>query len=170
MTAKALAWYSVGLFAYAVSKIATGAFYAMKDTRTPVRIAVEAVFVNIVFSLALMKPMAISGLALSASLSNMLNAYRLLRALEKQVGKPLLRPLIKPLLRVLAVSLFMGLSCYLAWSLYLVQQPVFIGLPSVILLGVLCFFLVCHLAHIEESKRSSQWLKNLPFVQRLKNN
>lgn len=170
MTAHALAWYSVGLYSYAVSKITTGAFYAMKNTRTPVRIAIEAVVVNIIFSLALMKPMAISGLALSASISNMLNAYRLLRGLEKKIDKPLLRPLMKPLLKVLTVSIFMGLSCTFLWSLYLAQQPIIIGLPLVILFGIVFYFVACRLVRIEESEKTSQWLKNLPLVRRFKNN
>ncbi len=111
MTTQALACYALGLWAYSASKVVTGAFYALHDTRTPVRLAAEAVAINFVLSLLLMGPLKLAGLALAASFSNILNAHRLLRRLEARLAQPLIRPLYAPLGRIGAAALVMGGAC-----------------------------------------------------------
>lgn len=46
-----------GLCAFAGLKVAIPAFYALQDTKTPVRIGVDARRPNIVLSVALMRPL-----------------------------------------------------------------------------------------------------------------
>ena len=43
MTAQALFFYSVGLWAFSGIRVMVSAFYALQDTRTPVKIAVATV-------------------------------------------------------------------------------------------------------------------------------
>jgi putative peptidoglycan lipid II flippase len=78
----ALVQYSLGLTAVALVRILAPAFYALKDTRTPVMTALAAFVLNLVFSLILMRSMLHSGLALASSLSafgNMILLFYLLR-------------------------------------------------------------------------------------------
>ena len=57
-TAAALIMYCVGLPAFAAVGVMTRAFYALGDTRTPVRASFIAVALNLVLNLLLMHPLA----------------------------------------------------------------------------------------------------------------
>ncbi len=81
MATRSLWAYSLGLVAFMGIKVLAPGFYARQDTRTPVRIAVIAMFTNMGFNIALMFPLAHAGLALATTLSACLNAGLLLRGL-----------------------------------------------------------------------------------------
>ncbi len=76
--------YTAGLFGFVAIKVLAPGFYARQDTRTPVRIAVIAMLVNMVMNLVLVWPLRHAGLALATSLSALVNAALLLRALRAQ--------------------------------------------------------------------------------------
>ena len=57
MTTTALVYYSLGLPAYGLVRGLAQAYYAVQDTRTPVRVGVISVLANVAFILILMKPM-----------------------------------------------------------------------------------------------------------------
>jgi len=67
-------------------RVLAPAFYALKDTRTPVITALAAFFLNLAFSLLLMRSMLHSGLALASSLSAFGNMLMLLYLLRRKVG------------------------------------------------------------------------------------
>jgi putative peptidoglycan lipid II flippase len=150
MTAQALIWYAPGLLAYALSKVLSGAFYALHDTRTPVRLAVEAVAANLALSLLLMGPLRVSGLACAAAVSSALNACRLLQRLEARLGEPLLRPLAGPALRMLLASCAMGLGCWAAWQAAAFDRHPLLGLPVVIALGLMLYPAACAALGVRE--------------------
>jgi len=82
MSSEALVAFSLGLLGFILVKVLAPGFYARQDTKTPMRIGVIAVLVNIVLSLALVFVLKHTGLALAISLSALVNAallYRLLR-------------------------------------------------------------------------------------------
>ena len=72
-TAYALRAYVVGLPAYVLIKVLAPGFFARQDTRTPVKIAVAALVVNLVLNLILMGPMKHAGLALATAIAAWLN-------------------------------------------------------------------------------------------------
>ncbi len=88
-TAWALIAYSVGLFAYSCNKVYVPTFYALDDTKTPVRISLFAVATNLVVNLILIATFPddyrfvglAMGTAVSVSVSNSLLSYRLRRRL-----------------------------------------------------------------------------------------
>ena len=86
MTALALLYYGVGLWAFSAVRVVVSTFYALQDTRTPVIMAVISVLANIVLGIILMSPLAHGGLALSTSLASMLNLILLCWALIKRLG------------------------------------------------------------------------------------
>jgi putative peptidoglycan lipid II flippase len=86
MTVTALIYYSLGLPAYGLVRGLAQAYYAVQDTRTPVRVGVIAVLANVAFILILMKPMKLGGLALATSLASYVNATILFASLRKKVG------------------------------------------------------------------------------------
>jgi putative peptidoglycan lipid II flippase len=84
-TATAMAFYAIGLPAFAGTRIVVGAFYAIKDTKTPVKVAVLAMVVNIILNLSLMFPLGHGGLALATSLSALLNLSLLIFIINKRL-------------------------------------------------------------------------------------
>jgi len=121
-TAQALVSYCIGLFAYASVRVIAPVFYAMGDTRTPVKIGVLAVAVNIALNLAFMKPLGFRGLALATSLSAMVNMFALLLLLRRRIGPLDIRDLGRSFARLLGCSALMGAGLYLfqrGWRLNL---------------------------------------------------
>ena len=93
LTSSALVFYSVGLLFYGAVKITAPVFYAMKDTKTPVKIAISCmglnIILNIVLTLAFIKTgisRPLAGLALATSISSILNFVILRIALRRILG------------------------------------------------------------------------------------
>ena len=72
-SSRTLLAYAIGLFAYSGSNLLVTAFYASKDTRTPVRVAGFCMLFDMVTNIILMFPLKEVGLALTTSLSGILN-------------------------------------------------------------------------------------------------
>ncbi|HAR45800.1 MAG: murein biosynthesis integral membrane protein MurJ [Nitrospirae bacterium GWC2_57_13] len=108
-TADAILFYAVGLWAFAGVRIVSQAFYSLQDTRTPVKIAVLALVVNIVLSLLLMRPLAHGGLALATSLAAVVNLGLLTVKLRKKIGRMDGRRILRSLIRIVPTSAVMGL-------------------------------------------------------------
>ncbi|MCK5360840.1 MAG: murein biosynthesis integral membrane protein MurJ, partial [Gammaproteobacteria bacterium] len=90
MASKSLVAFSLGLPGLILIKVLAPGFFARQDTRTPARIAVISVVVNIVFSLLLIKPLAHTGLALALTISAYVNSGMLYYSLRQQgVYEPL---------------------------------------------------------------------------------
>lgn len=106
--AAALLYYSLGLWAFAGVRIVAQAFYSLQDTKTPVKVAIAALTMNILLSMALMGPLAHGGLALATSLSAMLNFSLLTVALRKKIGRMDGRQILVSLLKIVPASVAMG--------------------------------------------------------------
>jgi putative peptidoglycan lipid II flippase len=81
-----LAAYGIGLLGQATVKLFASGFYALRDTRTPVRIAIISLVVSGVLSWLLMRRLGPAGIALGSSIGGMLNTVLNLRALDRRVG------------------------------------------------------------------------------------
>lgn len=73
MTQQSVVAYAVGLQAFMLNKIFSSAFYAKQDVRTPVKITIISLVINVIFSLILLRPLAHAGLALASSISSWFN-------------------------------------------------------------------------------------------------
>jgi putative peptidoglycan lipid II flippase len=74
MSSRSLMAYAFGLFPFLLVKVFAPGFYARQDTRTPVRIAVIAIIVNVAISMLLFKPLGHVGLALATTAMAGVNA------------------------------------------------------------------------------------------------
>jgi putative peptidoglycan lipid II flippase len=81
-----LAAYAAGLLAYGSARLLATAFYAFHDTRTPVRIGVLSLGVNVVLGIALAWILGTPGIALATALAAALSAALLARALTHRMG------------------------------------------------------------------------------------
>lgn len=84
MSGLSLMAYSFGLLGFILVKILAPAFYARKEMKTPVKVAVVALVVNVILNLALIGPFAHVGLAAATSASAFVNAGLLYLLLRKQ--------------------------------------------------------------------------------------
>ncbi len=112
ITSSALAFYALGLLSCSLIKILANAFYAMQDTRTPVKSMLWAVSLNAALSVLLMGPLKIGGLALASSLSATFNAALLCHFLKKKTGPLGLSTLTSPVLRMAAATLVMAAAVF----------------------------------------------------------
>lgn len=82
-SANALEAYALGVLAFMLIKSLAPGYFARQDMKTPVKIAVQCMIANMAFNLVLIWPLGHVGLALSTSLSSMLNTVLLLWGLHK---------------------------------------------------------------------------------------
>ena len=84
--ASALMCLAPGLVAVSIASLLSTAFYAMGDTRTPMRVTVLSLAVNLVLSVALVGRYHQAGLALANTLTGFLDVGLLMFALRKNPG------------------------------------------------------------------------------------
>lgn len=143
-SSEALFYYSLGLSFVALVRVLVPAFYALKDTRTPVITAFIAFLLNVGFSLALMGSLLHGGLALATTLSAFCNMVFLLFFLRRKIGRFGGREILLSGVKVLLASLPMAVLVSYGMSLIDWSKPgekVLKGavLGSSILVGVLLF-------------------------------
>ncbi len=113
-TAWALMGYVVGLPAYVLIKVLTPGYFARKDTKTPVRIAIIAMVVNLVLNLILIWPLQHVGLALATAIAAWLNAGLLVRGLRRRGHLSPDTRLRARLVRTVGVTLLMAVVLWFA--------------------------------------------------------
>lgn len=110
ITATAVLFYSFGLIFYAGNNVLNSSFYSLKDTVTPVKIAISALLFNIILNISLMGPMKVGGLALSTALSGALSFTLLMVFLIKKIGAINTKEIIRDFLKITLASLVMGIA------------------------------------------------------------
>jgi putative peptidoglycan lipid II flippase len=113
-TSEALFFYSFGIWSIVGNRVITSSFYAMQDTRTPVKIATVGMISNILLSLLLMGPLKHAGLALANALASWVNFSLLSYFLRKKLKRVDARKILRSFIKILAASIVMGLS---GWAL-----------------------------------------------------
>lgn len=153
-TAVALLYYSIGLCAFAGTKVIVSAFYSLQDTKTPMRVGMFAMGLNIVLNLILMGPLQHGGLALATSIAAMVNVFTLLYFLKKRLGRIEGRAIVKSTAKLCIASFVMCIVVYFCNN-YLFNSADSSFLKSIELLmsitiGVLTFGLISRLMKNEE--------------------
>ncbi len=151
LVAWALLWYALGLPAHSLLEVLARAFYAMQDTRTPVRVGAAAMSLNILFSLlfshlfARWGWMPHGGLALANSLATALETAALLWLMRKRIKGIEGKNLAVSFLQALAATLLMSLV--LALALRTLPEGTWAALPALggALAGALIYLLILRL-------------------------
>jgi len=118
MAAWALTWYAVGLVMHSVVEVITRAFYALKDTRTPVGVGAAAMILNVIFSLIFVSLfsswgwMPHGGLALANSLATGLEMVGLVLILRGRLDGLDARKMIASVGRSALATAAMGLALF----------------------------------------------------------
>jgi len=107
-TAAAVRCYAIGLAGYSAVRIASPAFYAIGESRTPAFVSGAVIAINVVASVLLVRAMGFAGLALGTSIAAMANAAVLLWLLRARLGGLDDRRLLTTLARVTVSAIAMA--------------------------------------------------------------
>ena len=128
--------YALGIWAHTGVFVLLRAFYAVRDTRTPLRVALVMVLLNLALNLTLIWFLAEAGLALATSISGMAQFVVLWVILRKRLGRLGGRDVAHSSLKTLAMSLVMGAAAAAAWH-YLWPEDAWIGVRVGVLAGII---------------------------------
>ncbi len=161
---EALFYYSWGLSFVALVRVLVPAFYALKDTRTPVITAFIAFLLNVAFSLALMGPLLHGGLALATTLSALFNMGLLLYFLRRKIGAFGGRRILPAGFRILLASLPMAVAVH--WGMGLIDwsvpgEKILKGsvMAGSVAAGVTIFLICAHLLRCEEAGKAMEMIR-----------
>jgi putative peptidoglycan lipid II flippase len=160
MTSQALVFYAAGLLGFSFNKVLTGAFYALHDTWTPVKLTMRAVAISLALSVLLMFPMRLSGIALAASIANTLNAYHLLRHIQRKLGRHMIKHLFFPIFKMVCASIIMALYCFGGWMLIGPALGQLVALPILIISGLFCYATCCFFFKVSELSSAFRWIRS----------
>jgi len=107
---QALRMYALGLAGHSCLELAARAYFAEKDTVTPLLLAAGSAILNILLSLVLMAPLSYAGLALANSIAITLEVVALLLILRSRWGGVEGRETMAQLARVLGATAIMSLA------------------------------------------------------------
>jgi len=153
-TAVALLYYSIGLCAFAGAKVIVSAFYSLQDTKTPMKVGIFSMLLNIVLNLILMGPLQHGGLALATSIAAIVNVFILLYFLKKKLGRIGGNKIIASVGKLCVASIAMSIVVYYCNEFWFDPSgPFFIKslqLLSCIAMGVMTFGLASRFMNNEE--------------------
>ena len=112
-TALALLCLAPGLVAFSTVNILSRAFFALGDTRTPMKISLACLILNLLIAIALILPLKQGGLGIANTLTSVCNAGLLFFALRKKIGRLDLAPLRATFLPLGIAGVMAGL---MAWQ------------------------------------------------------
>ncbi|HYP13492.1 MAG TPA: murein biosynthesis integral membrane protein MurJ, partial [Bryobacteraceae bacterium] len=156
-TARALAFYAIGLTGYAAVKVLSPCFYALNDSRTPMLVSLFSMGVNVVGVLIMLYAFGLGheGLAMSTSLVAIFNGLTLFVLMRNRIGGIHGRGLWRSFVLVCIAAAVMGMAVW--GTSYLVQQwlgqgkaarlvDLVISIPT----GLVILFGTCRLLRVPE--------------------
>jgi len=162
MTAVALLYYSLGIFAHAANVLLVRVYFALQDTATPIKLGLLAVGVNIVLNLILVRYLAHGGLALASSIAATVNCLLLAYYLRRRLGHLDGRRILRSAPKFAGASLVMGVALAAGYSYstslfdtaFLTHRLLQVG--GLITLGGAVYLSTCALLRTEELARVSR--------------
>lgn len=133
LTTLALQCYAPGLLVFSLSKVFVPAFYAHQDTRTPVKIGIACVLLNLILNVVFLITLPVNikhaGLAASTVIAEAFNGFVLAWFVHHRLGSPGWIHMISSAAKALLASGVMALFLWL--SLPLVQEQLLaLGAPQ----------------------------------------
>jgi putative peptidoglycan lipid II flippase len=155
-TSRALVAYSIGLVFVASIRVVTQAFYAIKDTRTPVMLAGANLIINILlcYILGFYFNLGFFGLALAASISAIILFFMLTKKLKNHFNEIKIYEIIQYLILIILLSFISIYGSFLLSNLfasYLNINP-YIHLFLTIILSAVAYLCLAKVAKLKELK------------------
>jgi len=141
LTGGVLRFYASGLIFFSGTRLFVTSFYALRDTKTPVKTATFSLFVNIFLNVILMFPLKAKGLALATSISSLFNFVYLFMLFRLKTGYTITNKLIYKVLKIICCSLILFLFLYYSpFKSLNIYLKVFLD----ILVGFLVYIISCY--------------------------
>ena len=163
-TAWVLLFLCLGLYAYAGRDTLTRVFYSYHDTRTPVKISVATVVINVGLSYLFMQFLGVGGLALGTTVALTINFLVLIWLLKRKIGPVGFGKTLDSLLRVTGVSAVMGMVVWAVDYFLSGTMPATTGGDAVrvvvgLVIGATIFLLVSRLVKMPELAEITDMLR-----------
>ncbi|MBN1445603.1 MAG: murein biosynthesis integral membrane protein MurJ [Candidatus Omnitrophica bacterium] len=142
LAASPLAFYAIGLLGYGGVSVLTRAFYARRDTATPVKVGLISILVNFVADIALMRFMGHNGIALATSAVGISNFILLAVLFNRKHLRFDFRKAAPFFRKTFLSSAIMGLAAYAFKN----QVSGLCSLPAVLFSGIITAALVYFLS------------------------
>jgi putative peptidoglycan lipid II flippase len=144
-TSRALFHYGWGTPAFVLARILSPAFFARRDTRSPMRFALVSVAANIILGVVLFKLVGFEGIAAATAAASWLNVFQMTDALAKRGHYMLSDDALRRLAKIVAAALILGVLLGVAsWARPFYQPLLFhrkeIALALASGLGVAVYF------------------------------
>jgi len=114
----ALVCLAPGLVAFSTVNILARAFYALGDTKTPMKISLVSLALNLFLAALLVEPLRQGGLGIANTTTSICNLWLLLYALRKKLGKLEMESLRATLLPLALAGAVAGLTAWLGWRFW----------------------------------------------------
>ena len=164
LTARALTFYAPGLMVFCLAKVFVPAFYALKDTRTPVKIGLCSVALNfslnVTFALTLPEYWRHAGMAFATVIAEGFNGLMLAYFLRRRLGPLGLRGILGGFSRAFVAAILMAVVAFTAehfltdglmTGAHLSRKiSHLIGVPTAIVLGMGVYFGSARLFRVPE--------------------
>ncbi len=160
-TAYALSFFAIGLAAYSCLKVLTPAFYALKDSRTPMLISLASVVVNYVVASQMSKSVGHAGLALSTSAVALTGAAAQYVILQRRLGTIGGQLLMETVSKVAASSCVMavavlGVASVVGHLVPVGKMQYWLNILVTIPMGAVTYYLACRLLGVSELETASR--------------
>jgi len=164
-TAMALSCYALGLVGYSAIKVLSPAFYALKDSRTPMVVSLASIAINagVAFGLVRVANLGHAGLALATSSVAMFSFLVLFWLMKRRIGGIHGRRLRAVIVKVAAGSFLMALTVFVVhWAIGLAitsrTMQYFADLVLTIPAAIATVWLSCRWMKVEELEMATRAL------------
>jgi putative peptidoglycan lipid II flippase len=107
-----------GLVAFSMVNVLARAFFALSDTKTPMKISICCLILNLVLAIALVFRLKQAGLGIANTATSLINVWLLTFALKKKLTKLELQPFQKELLPLGIAAILAGCVAWFGMSLW----------------------------------------------------
>jgi putative peptidoglycan lipid II flippase len=111
-TATTLGYQAVGILFIAASRILAQCLYALKDYRTPAYAGLASMVINVILSIALMRPLNTGGIALANGLASLVGLGMLTWSVRKKLPRLPYRPVLLGWSLMILAAALMGLMAF----------------------------------------------------------
>lgn len=146
-TSWALSFYAFGIPFFASIKVLLSGFYSRKDMKTPVRISIACIILNIVLNLILMWPLRQGGIALATVIASVVNNTALLIILNRELKGFRLLALGGSFMKfaiIAAISIFIALWSIIPVKKFLTTHNIY-PVQGLEIVPVAALFGICYL-------------------------
>jgi putative peptidoglycan lipid II flippase len=107
-----------GLVAFSSVNVLARAFFALGDTKTPMKISILCLTLNLILAAALILPLRQGGLGLANTVTSIGNAALLVFALRRKMGKLEMGPLRETLMPLAIAGVLAGVVAWSGWHFW----------------------------------------------------